>query len=82
MDGLDANQKMIEDKYILAFRQYTHAIISHANFLKIDEESQFKFANNENRRLDYMRGFDEIGLDALEYFEKCLESWPDPVMAE
>ena len=72
---------MIEDKYILAFRQYTRAIISHANFIKIDEESQHKYRDHETRRIEYMRNFDDIGLDALQYFEKCLDSWPDPIMA-
>ena len=38
--------------------------------------------NNEDRRVDYMRNFDDIGLDALQYFEKCLESWPDPNMTQ
>ena len=45
-------------------------------FVKIDEESRQRFLYNEERRLEYMRCFDRIGLDALVYFEKCLESWP------
>lgn len=68
--------KYTEDQYILAFRQYTRAIISFSFFVKIDEESRHRFLYNEERRLEYMRGFDRIGLDALVYFEKCLESWP------
>ena len=60
----------------MAFRQYTRAIISFSFFVKIDEESRHRFLYNEERRLEYMRYFDRIGLDALVYFEKCLESWP------
>ena len=73
----EMNSKMTEDQYILAFRQYTRAIISFNYFVKMDEESHHKYLYKENKRRVYMRQFDRSGLDALEYFEKCLESWPN-----
>ena len=34
---------MQEDQYILAFRQYTRAIISYNFFCKLEEESRYKY---------------------------------------
>ena len=73
----DINSKMAEDQYILAFRQYTRAIISFNLFVKIDEESHNRFYGQEDRRLLYMRQYDKIGLEAATGLEKCLESWPN-----
>jgi hypothetical protein len=56
---------MLEDKYILAFRQYTRAIVSYNFFVKMDGDSHHKYLYHEERRLDYMRHFDRIGLEAL-----------------
>ena len=67
---------MRECKYILAFRQYTMAIVSYNFFVKIESESHHKYHGQSERRLDYIRQYDEIGLEALNYFEKCLDSWP------
>lgn len=72
----DINTKMLEDRYILAFRQYTRAIISYSHFVKIYSESFHKYLGHEDKRLEYVRQYESIGLDALEYFEKCLSSWP------
>ena len=70
------HSKMRDDYFILAFRQYTRAIISYNYFVKVDEESRHKYLYHEDRRLEHLRHFDNIGLDALEYLEKCLNSWP------
>lgn len=71
------NTKMTEDTYILAFRQYTRAIISFNFFVKMDEESHNKYHSKEYKRRQFMQEYDRSGLDALTYFEKCLESWPN-----
>ena len=71
------NSRMAEDQYILAFRQYTRAIISFNLFVKMDEESHTKYYGQEDKRLNYMRQYDKIGLQALTDLEKCLESWPN-----
>ena len=66
-----------EEQFILAFRQYTQAIISYNFYVKMDEESRHKFLYHADRRIDFMRQFDHIALDALHYFDLCLVSWPD-----
>ena len=75
-DGM--NQMQEEDVFILSFRQYTRAIISYNFYVKMDEESHHKYLYHADRRIDFMRQYDGIGLNALEYFEKCLLSCPDP----
>jgi len=59
---------MLESKFILAFRQYTRAIVSYNFFVKMESESHHKYFYNEEKRLEFMRQFDATGLDALEYF--------------
>ena len=79
----ELNQRMTEDQYILAFRQYTRAIISYNFFVLMEEESRHRFLfDSEKRRLNHMRLYDRVALEALEYFEKCLSSWPDPNMVQ
>ena len=68
---------MTEDTYILAFRQYTRAIISFNFFVKMDEISHQKYHQKETKRRTFMQHYDKIGLDALQYFEKSLKSWPN-----
>ena len=57
---------MLESKFILAFRQYTRAIVSYNFFVKMESESHNKHFYNEEKRLEYMKNFDAPGLDALE----------------
>ena len=44
----------------------------------MDGESRSKYLYNEEKRMEYLRRFEKIGFDALEYFDRCLQSWPDP----
>ena len=50
----EMNTKMTEDTYILAFRQYTRAIISFNFFVKMDEESHHKYHSRETKRRIFM----------------------------
>ena len=43
--------------------------------MTIDEESRSQF-QNESSRIAHLKAFDRVGLDALEYLEKSLSSWP------
>ena len=51
----EMNTKMTEDTYILAFRQYTRAIISFNFFVKMDEESHHKYHSKEHKRRQFMQ---------------------------
>ena len=38
----------------------------------MEEESRHKYLYHEDKRLEFLRRFDKIGLDALDYFDQCL----------
>lgn len=70
------HSKLIEDKYFLAFRQYTRAIVSYNLFVTMDIESRAKFSAHDKSWVEHRKQFDQIGFDALDYFQKSLDSWP------
>ena len=70
---------IIENQFILCFRMYTRAIISSQKFLAYDESFRLKYHNEQNGHKMYLQSlveYDRIGLDAIEHFEKCLETLP------
>lgn len=42
----------------------------------MDIDSYTKFPAHDKRRIEYRKQFDYIGFDALNYFQKSLDSWP------
>ena len=69
--------KFLEDKLILAFRQYTRGIISYNYFVTLDEKSRYHYQDDENQRIEYIRQFEDKANDAMTFLMKCLDTLPD-----